>query len=462
MKKITIAFLVLFLIASIFVGCTNTKTDTATETNSSEITDAPKETQTDSDEEDAIEENEKSDVTLTFLASQDWIYEPEYALAEKFEEQTGISLDYQIVPAGQYFNLLLTKLNSGECTDLFGSQSGKYDIVSQLNIEENAIDLSNEPWAERFDEFSAAELTANGKLYGVTIYDNTNDFYVVYNRKIFDELSLEEPTTFDEFKTVCEAIKESGTIPFYECIADGWHHVMWFCEIGPRYEELVPGLFDKLNNNEITFSQVQYFSDCINQIVEMAELGYWGDNYLSDTYEGLPRALNEGNYAMTMAKPGTIKEIVQYNPDNCSEEDFGLFLIPTLDNQIYNVHPCGPSRFIYSGSEHVEEAKAFIDFLCQTENLQYMIDNEARFENLPFSGLTPAYSDYTKQFIDSQTKKGVVLQDEIKYLNPQWFDIGLDITAILTGTGTTEEAVRNIDIRRAEQAEANNDANWVN
>src|SRR5512133_1276273 len=55
----------------------------------------------------------KSNVTLTYIASQDWIMDAEQELAKKFEEQTGIHIDFQIVPSDQYFNVLKTKLNSG-------------------------------------------------------------------------------------------------------------------------------------------------------------------------------------------------------------------------------------------------------------------------------------------------------------------------------------------------------------
>ncbi|MBK8050681.1 MAG: hypothetical protein IPK16_28390 [Anaerolineales bacterium] len=64
-------------------------------------------------------------VTLTYMASQGWIKDAELELAKKFEEQTGIHIDYQIIPADQYFSVLKTKLNAGEATDIFGGQSGK-------------------------------------------------------------------------------------------------------------------------------------------------------------------------------------------------------------------------------------------------------------------------------------------------------------------------------------------------
>ncbi len=54
---------------------------------------------------------------------------------KKFTEETGIKVDYQIIPSDQYVNLLMTKLNTGECTDIFGAQSGKFDIKDQINVE---------------------------------------------------------------------------------------------------------------------------------------------------------------------------------------------------------------------------------------------------------------------------------------------------------------------------------------
>ena len=64
----------------------------------------------------------KSNVTLTVMAPQDHIKEVEqFELAEKFKEETGITIDFQISPADQFDSLLSTKLNSGTCADIFSA-----------------------------------------------------------------------------------------------------------------------------------------------------------------------------------------------------------------------------------------------------------------------------------------------------------------------------------------------------
>ena len=63
------------------------------------------------------------------------------------------------------------------------------------------------------------------------------------------------PKTYAEFKSARDKTNAAGITPIDEPISDGWHHVLWFPEDGPRYEELNPGLADQLNTNKTTFSE---------------------------------------------------------------------------------------------------------------------------------------------------------------------------------------------------------------
>lgn len=399
--------------------------------------------------------------TITVMASQDWVYDAEMELGKQFEEETGIKVDYQIVPADQYYNMLMTKLNSGEGPDIFGGQSGSFDIVSQYNVEENAVDLSDQAWVSTYDEFAKAQTSVGDKVYGMTYYDVSTDYYVVYNKKIFEENGLEVPTTYAEFEEVCQTLLDNGVTPIYEPCADGWHQTMWFTEIGGKYEELVPGIVDDLNNNKIKFADVPELKEALDQLNDMAQKGYFGDNYLSDEYTDLLMYLGTGEYAMALEKPGQIAAIVEASDGTYTEDDFGMFVIPLLDNDVYPQHPCGPSRFVYSGFEHQEEAKQYLEYIASADSVQYMIDNCDKIENLPFDvGQTPSYSEATQTFLDAAEKEGTVFQDSIKYLNPQWTELTQDIVSMFIGDMTSEDVLNAIDERRATQAEAVGDENW--
>lgn len=112
-------------------------------------------------------------VTLTYMASQGWVPDAEIELGARFEEETGIHVDYQIVPADQYFALLQTRLNTGEGTDIFGGQSGVTDLIVNYNVEANAVDLTDQAWVARMDPLVVAQATVNEKVYGLTLWDVT-------------------------------------------------------------------------------------------------------------------------------------------------------------------------------------------------------------------------------------------------------------------------------------------------
>jgi raffinose/stachyose/melibiose transport system substrate-binding protein len=400
-----------------------------------------------------------AEATITYMASNDWVMDAEMALGEKFFKETGIKVDYQIVPSDQYPNLLMTKLNAGECADIFGSQGGQFDIVTQLNVEKNALDLSGEAWASTVDPLAAAQLSVGGKLYGQPIQDLSSVWAIAYNKQIFSKLGLSVPTNYAEFKAVCQAIKDSGVTPIYECVADGWHHVLWFPEMGVALENAEPGLADKLNKNETTFEKSAAAATLVSQIKEMVDLGFWGDNYMANTYADGPKNFSSGQFAMMVANQGFPIEVHNAYPD-FKVEDIGFFVIPLLDNQIMNVNPVGPSRFVYSGSKNADAAKQYLAFVARPENLQYLVDNVPKYNILPFSGLKDKYSDEIKVFYAAYPKHGTVYQTLVKYLNPQWLEMGKELTALLQGDETVDQVLKNIDRNRADQAAAAKDENW--
>ncbi|WP_237152446.1 ABC transporter substrate-binding protein [Oryzibacter oryziterrae] len=400
-------------------------------------------------------------LTLTYMASQEWVKDAEQDLAKKFEEKTGIAIDFQILPSDQYFNVLQTKLNSGEGPDLFGGQSGVTDLKLQYNVEKNAVDLSKEPWASKEDPLVAAQSTVNGKLYGMTYWDIVGNTWVVsYNKKLFAQYGLSVPTTYAEFKADCQKLKDAGVQPLFEPVAPGWHHVLWFLELGPRYEELTPGLADSLNANTATFAGNAAMTSAVTQLKEVFDNGYMGQNALADVYTDASKAMASGKVGMVLANTG-FASLVEHDYPDMKASDIGVFLMPLADNQRVNINPAGPTHFIYSGSPNIDAAKQYLDFLAQPENMDYFIDHTPTAMTLPFEGTKTKFSaDAQAMFDTHKDARGTVYQTAVTYVNPQWMDIGADLTAMFTGALTPEKVLSNIDKRRADLAKAAKDPAW--
>ncbi len=421
-------------------------------------------TEAKADDAGAQDSGSGAGTTITLMASQDWVEDSEQELGKKFEEETGIHVDYQIVPADQYQDLLLTRLNNGEGPDIWGAQSG-FALSTTYNVTENAVDLSNEDWAPAYSKFSAEQTGVDGVNYGLTYYDTTTDYYIVYNKKLFDAAGATVPTTWSEFISDCDKIAKSGVTPIYEPVADGWHVLMLWTENAQVHDKIEPGIIDKLNKNEATFAGNANMKKAVDQLNELAQKGYFGDNYMSDEFADAEGYMASGEFAMCMLKPGAIKTIVasDMNTAGYTEDDFGLFVLPIVDNQYLNIHPTGPSRFIYSGSKNIDAAKQYLSYICRKESVQYVIDNAADVENMPLEvGQTPEYSNMTKEFLASYDDEhsGMVLQDVVLYFNEQWMDINADLAAMFIGDMTSDDVLKGIDERRTQLAQAAGDPNW--
>ncbi len=198
----------------------------------------------------------------------------------------------------------------------------------------------------------------------------------------------------------------------------------------------------------------------LTELKEMYDLGFFGSNALSDAFSDRTKAIASGKVAMTLMQSAFPNDLNHDYPDS-NLDDCGVFVIPLADNQLLNVNPAGPTHFIYSGSQHIAEAKQYFDFLTQPENLQYYLDNEPQFLTLPFPGVKTKFSPELQAFMDAhKDARGVVYQTEVNYVNPQWMDIGKDITAMFTGAQTPADVLANVDKRRADLAEAAKDPAW--
>ncbi len=462
-KKLVAMLLCSAMTASLLAGCGSSDAPVADSAadSSAATTDAAAENTAAETSADAA----ASGTTITLMASQDWIEDSEQELGAKFEEETGIHVDYQILPADQYQDVLLTRLNSGEGPDIFMTQSG-FAIETTYRVQDNAVDLSNEPWMDTYSVFSAEQTSVNGVNYGMTYYDTTTDYYMVYNKKLFEAAGITGvPTTFADFETACQKLADSGVTPIYEPVADVWHHVMLWAENGQVFDKLEPGIVDKLNKNEATFAENANMKLALDQINDLAQKGYFGEYYLSDEFANAEASVASGEYAMCFLKPGAIKAIVanDQNTNGYTEEDFGLCLLPLCDNSYLNIHPTGPTKFIYSGSANIDAAKKYLEYITTTESLQYVIDQASDVENFPFdAGQKPEYSDTTMEFLNSFTDEtsGQVLQDVVKYYNEQWMEIGANMTSMFIGDMTSEEVLQAIDDGRAQLAQTAGDENW--
>ncbi|MFW2491325.1 ABC transporter substrate-binding protein [Clostridium chromiireducens] len=398
-------------------------------------------------------------VTLTFGSHQSGLPTSGVVqeLAKQFESETGVKIDFQISPDAQWRDLLKVKLDSGEAPDIFCADADPLNLVTRVNPEKYVQDVSSEEWVKRLDPNVLPSISYNSKVYGITFPGKKMYFYV-YNKEIFDKLGLKVPTNYAEFKAVCQKIKDSGVIPVYEGTQNGWHQVLPLFETGAMYQQKHPDLYSKLNKNEVDLDSVPELQTIIKELKEFADLGFYGDNYLSNSVENAKEAMAKGKAAMFIAESAWRNEVKADFPDFDTNK-LGIFVMPWGDNQAIGVNPASNAYFINKNGKHVEEAKKFFDFLAKPENLQKRLDGQPGLSELCWPEVKSKYSKEDQAYIDSM-QKGMVMQAGVKYIDSQWMDVGKDLEAMYTGSSTPEQVLQTIMNRRKEQAQLQKDPDW--
>jgi raffinose/stachyose/melibiose transport system substrate-binding protein len=403
-------------------------------------------------------------VKLTQMVSQDWTTEADEDLAKAFTKETGVEIEWQVNPSAQHHDLLKTKLNAGEGPDIFWIQSNKWTVKTDIDAPKNCIDFSKETWVKTMPPAKIESVSYNGKVYGQGYFVKGVSFPIIYNKTLFKELGLSVPRTYVEFKKACEAIKAKGVVPVYECVPAGWHHVLWVMQIGDRFSELQPGIVDKLNANKAKLSDVMGFKTAIVQLQEMVKKGYFGTDYMDNSYDNWASNLATRKAAMFVQKSGEINTLSKDYP--ACKDEFGAFLIPLVDAQTAQADPNGPARFGYSKSKYQKEIKQYFAFLARKENIQYKLDHTPSMTAIDVAdsvGIEQHYLPAEKELFASIPKSkgtGIIWQDSVSYVNDQWMDVGKDLASMFMGQMTPDQVISAIDERRAKIAKAAGDPAW--
>jgi len=283
-------------------------------------------------------------------------------------------------------------------------------------------------------------------------------YFYIHNKEIFEKLGLKVPTTYEEFKNVCQKIKDSGVTPIFEGTQNGWHQVLPLFETGAMYQQKHPDLYSKLNKNEVDLDAVPELGTIISQLKEFATLGFYGDSYLSNSVENAKEAMAKGKAAMFISESAWRNEVKKDFPDFDTNK-LGIFVMPWGDNQAIGVNPASNAYFINKNGKHSAEALKFFEYLAKPENLQKRLDGQPGLSEVCWPEIPSKYSKEDQAYIDS-LKKGMVMQAGVKYIDSQWMDIGKDLEAMYTGSSTPGDVLKTIMNRRTEQAKLQKDPDW--
>lgn len=383
MKRIMTILLTLTMIVSLAACGNETKSDDLESKPTNEVKEDVNQTEEKEEEKKTEEKEEASNsepeeiVDIVYFTSSAKYKESYDVIAKKIEENLNVRIDIQVVPDEQYATLLKTKLSTNEVPDIFDYNTPV--AYSVINARENCVDLSKEAWVERL--VNPGLVMENGKLYGMP--RESSSFYPAfyYNKKVFNDLGLEEPTTLEELYTVLDAIKEAGITPIHMANKESWTTQIYMTNTftATLGKDKAEEVFYKLRNNKLKHADVPEFVEVLNTYMTFYDKGYVNKDHMSATYDDSQDAVGKGEAAMMLNGEWVVSGIQTLHPD----AEIGAFAIP-VETGLIGSGAFVQGMFIPKASENVEMAKKVLELWSQPEYLNIF------FEENPAS---PAFID---------------------------------------------------------------------
>lgn len=261
---------------------------------------------------------------------------------------------------GAYSEFLKTKDSVGEFPDVMEMRdTAMYVRAGKL-----------EPLSEEIQSLFMTTMEFDGEVYTAPIAsENTNG--IIYNKAYFDENGFTEPTTYEEFIELCQAIKDKGDMaPLVVGGQDIWHMGFWFHK---AYNDQVlsqdPDFIKHCYEGTKDFSDptIKATFEEMQEIMQFAQ-----DGWTSTPDAQITTFLVSDMAAMMYSGTHMFSQIAQADP----EFEMGWFAVPSPDGKTRLVGGAGIGGLAISAESAKDPnkkaaAEAFIKFFFEPENYKF-------------------------------------------------------------------------------------------
>ena len=324
------------------------------------------------------------------------------ALVDAYKEVApNVTISIETRPGGsEGDNITKTRLATGEMSDIFLYNSGS--LFQALNPVETLEPLTNEPFmSEILDSFLAA-VSIDGDAYGVPI-GTAMGGGILYNIRVYEELGLSIPLTWDEFMENNRVVKEAGLDPVIQTYGDDWSAQLLVLADFHNVAVLEPDFAERYTVNQATFADSPAAQRGFNYLAELNELGYYNRDFATATFNDGLLQLAEGSGAHYPMLSFAIASLIELAPE--SADDIGFFAQPGDDASTNGLTVwTSNSLYIPKTSDNIDAAKDFLAFVNTPEGCE--IQSEAVGQQGPYfvkgcgigEGLSRAIADMLPYF----------------------------------------------------------------
>lgn len=387
----------------------------------------------------AAETSTAEKATISIMPNASWWLEPMEKVAAEIEAKTGVAVDVQKVPDGaEGQKILKTKLAANELPDLVCWAGGSF--LTQLNPSNSLMPITDLPVASRLSDEVKDSMTYQGALYGVPLCSNGWGFEgILYSKKLFSELNLQIPTTYDQLMDVSRKIKDAGKIPIWMSFKDAWTTTQVPEDYWAWIAKKDPGFTKNIAANKLKLVDVPEYIEGLAFNNEIIKNKLCNEDYSTATYDAGLKALVDGTAGMYPQGAWAFGNLEANYPDQM--DNVGFFAQPIDGNNVVAVSP-PIGIFISKNTKNLDAVSKWLDSYATDGQKVYY----AGSTGLPmFKDITPNLNGAYKDIVDNYFNKGNWAYNEqvgIPIMFPDWEPI---LQSVAAGETSPKDAAAQLD-----------------
>ncbi|MER6000491.1 extracellular solute-binding protein [Nonomuraea sp. NPDC051941] len=382
-------------------------------------------------------------VDLKFLGVADQKAPMDALLAAYQKVKPEVRLTASFAPTDQVQTSVRTQLGAGNAPDLHVVYPGNGSAMSMSQIAKAGLlaDLSSQAWTQTIPAGFKPAFQLDGKTY---IYSaGSSVIGAVYNKKAFEKAGVEAPpTTWTEFLAVCDKLKKAGITPIALGAQTPWvTQLITYALVPSTVYAKDPTFDDKQLAGQTSFAQSGW-RQAMEMYLELQKRGFFNDKPNGTTFEQQISMVATGKAGMAIQVSAVLPD---FRKAASSPDDLSMFPVPGADdaNQVWIPAGVVVGLGASAKGQHVEEAKAFIDFLGKQESINAWAKAIAAIPLTQDSSSTidPA----VQSFLPFTKDRAVPFMDQRwpnAEVQPVHFAV---IQELLAGKSTIDEALKKMD-----------------
>jgi raffinose/stachyose/melibiose transport system substrate-binding protein len=275
---------------------------------------------------------------------------------------------------------------------------------------------------------------------------------MLYNKKVFEQLGLTVPTTWDELIATAEKVKQQdpSIAPILQSFGDTWTSQLFVLGDFANVAKQDPKWADDYTNNKAKYVDEPAFAS-FEHTAEVHEKGLTNPDFASMTNAQAMDALANGKAAMYPMLTGAIANVQQNNPDKV--DDIGVFALPAADAADTAMTIWQPNAIYIpktTEGDKLAAAKKFVEFAnspegCDAQNSTASPAGPYVTSSCTVPSDAPALiGDIQKYFDDNATGSALEFLSPIKGPNLETIlvAVGSGITSAKDGAAQYDEDVK--------------------